>query len=221
MTFPLFQSLRNIGLPLPQGVIQVGASYGQEMGWFIENGISSGVFIEPLPAPFAVLSATCRQRPNFVAVNTLCAEQSGERVSFHVASNGGQSSSLLKPKNHLQEFDFVRFEERVELVTNRLDHVMAFLRQQGYGSVCDAADLLYMDTQGAELKVLRGAGQALDGIKYVLTEVTRNELYEGAPELQDLMAFLLPLGFTLNSVNFDGHHHADALFVRKSMLGIH
>jgi FkbM family methyltransferase len=221
MPFQLFQVIQELGLPRPRGVLQVGASYGQEMQWFVENGIQAGVFIEPLPEPFAALSKTCMQLPNFVAVNALCAEETGQRVSFHVASNGGMSSSMLKPKNHLQEFDFVRFDQTVELVSNRLDHVIHFLHQHGHGATCQALDLLYMDTQGAELKVLRGAGRVLDGINVVLTEVTRNQMYDGAPALNELMAFLEPLGFTLNNINFDRHHHGDALFVRNRAVNIH
>ena len=221
MPFQLFQVIQELGLQRPRGVLQVGASYGQEMQWFVENGIQAGVFIEPLPEPFAALSRTCMQLPNFVAVNALCAEETGQRVSFHVASNGGMSSSMLKPKNHLQEFDFVRFDQTVELVSNRLDHVISFLHQHGHGTTCQALDLLYMDTQGAELKVLRGAGKVLDGINVVLTEVTRNQMYDGAPALNELMAFLEPLGFTLNNINFDRHHHGDALFVRNRAVNIH
>ena len=221
MSFQLFQVIQELGLPKPRGVLQVGASYGQEMQWFVENGIQAGVFIEPLPEPFSVLSRTCMQLPNFVAVNALCAEETGQRVSFHVASNGGMSSSMLAPKNHLQEFDFVRFDQTVEMVSNRLDHVIQFLHQHGHGATCQALDLLYMDTQGAELKVLRGAGKVLDGINVVLTEVTRNQMYDGAPALNELMAFLEPLGFTLNNINFDRHHHGDALFVRNRAVNIH
>ena len=221
MPFQLFQVIQELGLPRPRGVLQVGASYGQEMQWFVENGIQAGVFIEPLPEPFAALSKTCMQLPNFVAVNALCAEETGQRVSFHVASNGGMSSSMLKPKNHLQEFDFVSFDQTVELVSNRLDHVINFLHQHGHGATCQALDLLYMDTQGAELKVLRGAGKVLDGINVVLTEVTRNQMYDGAPALNELMAFLEPHGFTLNNINFDKHHHGDALFVRNRAVNIH
>jgi FkbM family methyltransferase len=221
MPFQLFQVIQELGLPRPRGVLQVGASYGQEMQWFVENGIQAGVFIEPLPEPFSVLSKTCMTRPNFVAVNALCAEETGQKVSFHVASNGGMSSSMLKPKNHLQEFDFVSFDQTVELVSNRLDHVISFLHQHGHGATCNALDLLYMDTQGAELKVLRGAGKVLDGINVVLTEVTRNQMYDGAPALNELMAFLEPHGFTLNNINFDKHHHGDALFVRNRAVNIH
>ena len=220
MQVKVFETIQSLGLPAPRGVLQVGASYGQEMALFLENGIRAGVFIEPLPEPFAALSRSCMQRPNFVAVNVLCAEETGQRVSFHVASNGGMSSSILKPANHLTVFDFVSFEQTVELVTNRLDEVIAFLQANGHGAACDGLDLLYMDTQGAELKVLRGAGALLDHIPYILTEVTRNRLYDGAPTLTELMSFLEPLGYTLNNVNFDKHHCADALFVRNSALRI-
>ncbi len=220
MKFNPFQTLKDLGLPAPQGVLQVGSSYGQEMAWFLDNGITAGIFIEPLPEPFQALSRSCLQRPGFVAVNALCSEETGQKVSFHVASNGGMSSSMLQPKNHLTEFDFVRFDQTVELVTNRLDHVVAFLRNNGHAAVCDTVDLLYMDTQGAELKVLRGAGAVLDGIRYVVSEVTRNQLYAGSPSLMDLMSFLEPHGFTLNNINFDAHHHGDALFVRSSALKI-
>lgn len=221
MKFEPFQAIKELGLQPPRGVLQVGASYGQEMKWFIDNGIQAGVFIEPLPEPFQVLSQTCRQLPNFVAVNALCAEETGQKVSFHVASNGGQSSSMLKPMNHLTEFDFVRFNEPIEMVSNRLDHVIAFLQQHGHGATCEALNFLYMDTQGAELKVLRGAGAVLDRIDYIVSEVTRNRMYDGAPQLAELMAFLEPLGFCLNNVNFDIHHHGDALFVRNRALRIH
>lgn len=221
MQFQLFKAIQDLGLPPPKGVLQVGASHGQEMGWFVENGIRAGVFIEPLPEPFETLSRTCRQIPNFVAVNALCAEETGKSVQFHVASNAGMSSSMMAPANHLTEFNWVRFDKTVEMVSNRLDHVMAFLREHGHAGVCAALDLLVMDTQGAELKVLQGAGAALDGIQYVVTEVTRNRLYDGAPVLSELMAFLEPCGFTLNNINFDRHHHGDALFVRNSALNIH
>ena len=221
MPIDLFATLRDLGLRAPRGVLQVGASYGQEMEQFVAQGIRAGVFIEPLPAPFQVLAAACRQRPDFVAVNALCGATSGERVTFHVASNGGMSSSMLAPANHLTEFDFVRFDQQVELVTHRLDDVLAFVAAQGHGAATEALDLLYMDTQGAELQVLQGAEAALARVDVVFTEVTRHRMYDGAPTLDELMAFLAPRGFTLNNVNFDRHHHADALFVRARALGMH
>ena len=51
MSFELFPHMNSLRLPPPSGVLQVGASYGQEMQEFLDNGITSGVFVEPLPRP--------------------------------------------------------------------------------------------------------------------------------------------------------------------------
>jgi FkbM family methyltransferase len=218
MAIPLLQTIRDLGLPPPTSIVQVGASAGQEMKEFLEYGIRRGVFIEPLREPFAALSAVCRQIPDFVAVNVLCTATDGETVEFHVASNGGQSSSALKPHNHLAEFSHVRFDERIRLVGHRLDSVLQFARDHGHQRAASAADLLYMDTQGSELQVLRGAEETLKNTSYVITEVTRNELYQGAPTLDALTRFLNGHDFALNNVNFNRYHHADALFIKRATL---
>lgn len=220
MSLALFPTLRELGLAAPQGVLQVGASYGQEMVEFVANGITAGVFIEPLPEPYRHLSGLCMQRPNFVAVNTLCTDESGKEYTFHLASNGGQSSSILKPSRHLSEFDYVKFESTVQLVSSTLDQVLEFLRGNGHGPVVGALDLLYMDTQGAELKILMGANRTLKGIKYIYTEVMRAELYEGQAPFLQFCNYLDAVGFTLNNMYFNAHHAGDALFIRKDVLGM-
>ena len=39
MPFSLFPRIAELHLPPPRGVMQVGASYGQEMNEFVDNGI--------------------------------------------------------------------------------------------------------------------------------------------------------------------------------------
>jgi hypothetical protein len=130
------------------------------------------------------------------------------------------SSSILPPANHLSQFDYVKFNETIEVTSNRLEDVIAFLETNGHQHVTDGLDTLYMDTQGAELKILMGAGNVLHRINYIFTEVTRNELYEEAPTLQQLVSFLDSAGFTLNNVYFNKEQCGDALFIRKNLLGL-
>jgi FkbM family methyltransferase len=219
MSTQLFDVITELSLPPPQGILQVGASYGQELLLFRERGIRRGVFIEPLDEPFRTLAHNCRMIPDFVAIQTLCADRTGDIYPFHVSSNHGMSSSILKPVNHLIEYDYVTFDKTIDVTSNRLDDVIIFIAEHGHEHVANHLDTLYMDTQGAELKVLLGAGKVLDNIRYIWTEVTRNELYQGAPRLDSLMAFLDCSGFTLNNVNFGSTGVADALFIRKSLLG--
>jgi FkbM family methyltransferase len=217
MAFSLFETIRTMGLPAPRGVLQVGASYGQEMADFLHNGIQCGVFIEPLPEPFAHLSSLCKQVPNFVAVNALCSHVAGSTHRFHVASNGGMSSSILKPAHHLEVNDYVSFPTTVDIVSSTVDQVVDFLNQNGYNHVTSSLDLLYMDTQGAEFSILQGANKTLQGVKYIFTEIMRANLYEGQVPLLTYCAYLEAMGFTLNNLYFNPGHAGDALFIRKDL----
>jgi FkbM family methyltransferase len=216
----LFDMIRSSNLSQPVGIIQVGASFGQEFSHFLAEGITSGIFIEPLQKPFEAVASLCQQLVGFVAVQALCSDSSGKTVNFNVASNGGMSSSLLAPGSHLQQFDWVKFDQTLSLTTITLDELMAQVFAAGYAPVCNSVDTLYMDTQGAELKILQGAQGTLKFVKYVFTEVTRNNMYVGAPTLSDLTSFMELHGFTLNNVNFNRFNHADALFVRRTEIGI-
>jgi FkbM family methyltransferase len=218
MAIPLLQTNRDLGLPPPTSIVQVGAGAGQEMKEFPEYGSRCGVFIEPLREPFATLSAACRRIPDFAAVNVLCTATDAETVEFHVASNRGQSSSALKPHNHLAEFSHSRSDERIRLVGHRFDSVLQFARDHGHQRAASAGELLYMDTQGSELQALRGAEETLNGATYVIAEVMRNELYQGAPTLDALTRLLNGHDFAPNNVNFNRYHHADAVFIKRARL---
>jgi FkbM family methyltransferase len=219
--FSLFPTLAQMGLPAPRGVLQVGASYGQEMREFLANGIGAGVFVEPLPQPHAHLVAVCEQLPNFLPVQALCAEATGQSHSFHVASNGGMSSSLLKPVNHLRVNAQVSFPDTVQLQSTTVTELLAGLRRSGQDRVVDALDLLYMDTQGAEFKVLLGAVPVLAQFKYLYFEVMRNDMYEGQTPFLAYAHLLEALGFTLNNVYFcHPEQTGNALFVRKDLVRV-
>lgn len=216
----LFNLLHDAALPPPTGILQIGASYAQEFDSFRAAGVNAGVLVEPLPQPFAYISELCRKTPGFIAFNALCSDTSGERHTFHVASNGGQSSSIMKPKHHLEMFDYVKFEETVELVSTTADDIMRFLESNGHQTITQQLDTLYMDVQGAEFKVLLGAPRTLRQVKYIFTELIRGDLYENAVSLANYCALLDTHGFTLNYLNFNKYHHADMLFVRKTILSL-
>lgn len=220
MSENVFEVIKSINLPAPKGILQVGASYGQELQQFIEYGVTHGVLIEPLPDPFNSIANMCRQIPGFLAFNGLCSDYSNQLHKFYVASNGGMSSSILPPKDHLLVFDYVKFKETIELMSTTVDEVITFLDANNYSSITNKLDTLYMDVQGAEYKVLVGAPRTLQKMNYVYMELIRGELYEGMHPLASYCAFFESQGFTLNNLNFNAYHHADALFIKKSLLGL-
>lgn len=220
MSSILFDTLKACELPDPKGILQVGASYGQELQTFFNHHISYCLLIEPLPAPFAYISDICTRTPGYIAFQALCTESPGQIFNFHVASNGGQSSSILLPHKHKELFDSVKFEEDIELTSTTVDDIISFLDSNGYNSITKALDTLYMDVQGAEFRVLLGAPKTLKNINYIYTEIIRGDLYKDMVSLSSYCSLLEFHGFTLNNLNFNKYHHADALFVRKSLLGL-
>ena len=66
----------------------------------------------------------------------------------------------------------------------------------------DAPDFIKIDTQGAELEILKGASQSLRlGAPLVLAETWCAEVYKGMPLTHDVMAFMYELGYQVFDLN--------------------
>ncbi len=103
--------------------------------------------------------------------------------------------------------------ERIVVPVRTLDDV---LDEAGW---IGAIDLLKIDTQGAELRVLKGGMRGLERVRLIWIEVSFRPLYEGSAVLSDVYAFLRSQGFRLYSLHegfrgVDGELlQADALFL--------
>jgi FkbM family methyltransferase len=76
-------------------------------------------------------------------------------------------------------------------------------------------DLLCMDIQGAELAALQGCGALLETVRWIITEAFHQPVYDGAPRLSDIAAYLESRGFTCAATQDDrSRRWCDALFVR-------
>jgi 2-O-methyltransferase len=92
------------------------------------------------------------------------------------------SSSIKRPKNHLQRFP-VTFGETVEVELVALD---TFHRERGL----DIIDFIWADVQGAEREMVRGAHETLRRTRYLYTEYSDDELYEDQATLDELLELL-------------------------------
>lgn len=211
----IFSFLKQYNLPAPKSVIQVGASVGQEMPLFLSAGVNKGIFIEPLPQPFQLLQQVCAPHKNFVPVNMLACGVDAETHSFHVASNFGQSSSIKKPTRHTQVYPSVTFNESVNLQGYRLDTIVKAAANKFFNGDTQF-DLLFVDVQGAELEVFKGASEILSKVRYIYTEVTYGTDYEGAVAYNQLDSYLRLHGYVCSSLEIDPtfRAHGNAIFVK-------
>ena len=66
-----------------------------------------------------------------------------------------------------------------------------------------------------ELEVFKGAEKLLNNIDYIMSEINRDEVYEGCAKIDELKEFLSPYGFELVEEDWAGRTWGDGLFVKK------
>lgn len=199
----------------PSSVVHVGANSGQEVSDLKRSGIRPVVLVEPLDGPFVNLVKEIRDEPGFYPVKACLSDTPGKQVTFNIASNGGQSSSYFEPGNHLALHPNVRFEQKAQLITTTLDAVFESLAGRLGTS---RFDYIGVDTQGAELDILRGASRCLREARFVFCEVSYRGLYKGSPDVYDVVDFLREQDFDLRHLIMGRKGWGDALFMRKSLL---
>lgn len=189
------------------GVIHVGAHWGQEFEAYQQNGVSQIIFIEPAEAAFKRLTAMYGHLDNVHLIHCACAEEDGSGLLYVEEHNQGQSNSLLKPRRHLQHYPQIVFDQ-TELVPVRTLDSITFHKE--------LYNFLMMDTQGAELLVLKGAKETLPHIDYIYTEVNEQELYEGNAMVSELDQYLPD--FKRVETLMTGQGWGDAVYIRRSLL---
>ena len=171
-----------------RGIVHVGANSGQEAPSYARLGVPV-FWIEPLPDVFAVLQERISSHPLQTAVRALVSDSDGAEVDFHVA---GESSSMFAFAEHKKLWPEIDASGILRLTTSRLDTLM-----QAHGLSSPPYDALVIDTQGAELLVLKGAGDRLAGFERIVAEAADFEAYRGATNVEELTAFLAGHGFGL------------------------
>lgn len=198
---------------LPRGVIQIGAHNGREVPKLDRSGVTKAVFIDPLDETFGLLSERVAEIDGFRAIQALIGDQDGKEVTFHVASNTGESSSFLKPDSHLTIKPDITFLEHRSMKLRTLDRLLP-----EHGVVSDDFDMMFIDTQGAEKHVILGAIETLRSIDFIWMEVSIGGIYEGDMPLSRFVPFLETLGFELGYCELKRFGWGDALFVRRTIF---
>jgi FkbM family methyltransferase len=210
-----FDIAKNYHLAPITSVLQVGASGGQEIPMFLAHGVSHAAMIEPLDYPFSVLRANCEGIANYLPIQSLVGARDGEQVELFVASNDGQSSSILKPAQHLDAFPSVSFDTKIQCTSFTLDTIARSI-QASHADFPAHYDLIYVDVQGAELEVFKGANQSLLNSRFIFTEIGLGGGYEGDVSYMKLIGFLNAYGYDLIQLEINpSHGYGDALFVRR------
>lgn len=207
--------IEKLRLPKPLGIIHVGANVGQEFQAYKNAQIKVCVYIEPIPEVFRQLKDKVDNSSMHFPVQALCSDVSNEEVTFNIASNH-QSSSMFPMGKVAQLYPHHKYIKQIQITTTTLDEII-YSKFSAY-----KFDLLVMDTQGAELKILMGSHKLLkEQIKYVYSEVSESPLYMGGCTFEEVSSYLGLYKLKLKNLMFNYKNWGDALYVRDDLFEQH
>ena len=127
-------------------------------------------------------------------------------ATMFLSSNEAQSSSILKPKQHLELHPDVSFDGTEQVEVSLLD-------DYDIGE----SNFINIDVQGYELEVFKGGKKTLEKVDYIYCEVNRGEVYEGNAMVEELDEFLSSYGFERVETKWPETYYTwgDALYIKK------
>lgn len=187
-----------------KGIIHIGGHYGEEYELYKSLNVPV-IFFEPLSNNYNVLKNKVGHDLNIQTFQCALGNEN-KIVAMNVeTANNGQSSSILKPKKHLEQYPHITFNSTEEVNMFRLDDIDLDLNQYNF---------LNIDVQGYELEVFKGAFETLKNVDYIISEVNRDEVYENCPHIDELDEYLFQFKFKRVETNWAGGIWGDALYVK-------
>lgn len=170
------------------GVVHVGGSVGQERDIYQAKGLDV-LWFEPIPISFHHLKTNISAYPKQRAFQLAATDEDDKTYEFYVTSNM-DSSSLLHLAEHRSEWSHISCTQTIQVAGITLD---TFFKRNSFNPFNFQA--LVLDTQGSELKVLKGATELLSTVQFIEVEVADFEIYTGCALLEEMQIFMDDRGF--------------------------
>jgi 2-O-methyltransferase len=171
-------------------ILEIGCNDGSDTLAFLRVMPQAKIYcFEPDPRAVARFKKHLASYLDKVKLFEVAVSDRSGRIDFHSSSGGDfpegwdGSGSIRRPKNHLKETPWVKFEKLITVDTCRLDDWCA-------ENCVKYVDLIWMDVQGAEGDVIAGAQKILQATRFIYTEYSNDEPYEGQLSLKGLLARL-------------------------------
>ena len=183
-----FYHFRNL-LDNSQPVIfDVGAYIGDTIEQFKSSFPNSYIHaFEPFDESFSILKNRFQKTEKLFFNNIAVENHSSSNANMYITQNKG-SSSLLKPTKGANEFWegnplSTQKEVKVEITT-----IDSYCQKHNIQTI----DILKIDVQGSELKVLQGAALMIQErrVKLIFTEISIAPNYKGQSEIDQVIKFL-------------------------------
>ncbi len=178
-------------------VLDVGANRGQYAKKLRAHGYTGRIVsFEPVPHLADHLEQAAAADPDWQVVRCALGEEPAE-TEIEVAGGQGRMSSLLPPSDFGKSWtDKLGSDGAVTVSVRRLDEL--------FDQVLEGLDkprvYLKLDTQGFDLQAFAGAGDRIQEVLGMQSEVSVMPLYDGTPPMTEQLAVYEAAGFELTGM---------------------
>lgn len=190
-------------------IFEIGCADGKDTIEFINTFNDLKIYcFEPEPKNIQLVKNNIKYNNHYLfegVVSNIDGEILFNRSRTDNPSDLSYSGSVKKPKEHLIEWPFIKFDEQIKVKSTTLD---TFCEQ----NKIDFIDFIWADVQGAEEDLIKGGLRTLTNkVKFLYIEYSDKEYYEGQMNLNSIKDLLGSNWILLND------YGTDALFKNKSI----
>lgn len=184
-------------------IVEAGGNVGQDTRKLCNMFPDASVHTcEPIDFLFQGLQTLKRELPNLYLYQVALSDTTGTTEFFIDLNSKGSmgASSILEA--HPDFKVYLDGEEKIKVPCIRLDD---FLRQIGIKKL----DLLWLDIEMMEYRVLKASEPMLQNISYIYTEISYSNFRIGQPTINDLEGLLYSYGFERVFIEPQGSQNFD------------
>ena len=169
-------------------IFEIGCADGRDTKEFIEVFKNLKIYcFEPEPKNIEIVKSTINYKNHFLFEGVI-SDQTGvinfNRSRTDNPNDLSYSGSIKKPKEHLNEWPFIKFDDIIEVQSIKLDD---FCEK----NKIDFIDFIWADVQGAEEAMIIGGLKTLnEKVKFLYTEYSNKEYYEEQIALDKILQLL-------------------------------
>lgn len=198
----------------PKKILHIGAHTGEEAGPYQANGAEQVIWFEANESLIPALQAHLQTVPLNQQIIPAALWDSDTKLKFKITNNP-QSSSFFDLEDHAKFYPQITVSEEREIQAYRLESLLdATPRQVMFSDF----EFINIDTQGAELAILKGMGKYLHqpSVKAIYLEINRQELYKEIPLVAEIDAFLQPHHFYRIKSKWTTEGWGDAIYIHSN-----
>jgi FkbM family methyltransferase len=197
-------------------IFEVGAADGRDCLDYAKRYPNATVHaFEPMPENYAKLVQKSHENPRIIAHQMALSDEVG--IADFFVAEWDDASSLLKSENTGSTFDdYHKTKKHISVSVDTIDNICNM-------KSINHIDLLKIDAQGAELKIIKGAHNILSrtNVRVIYCEIQFLRLYQDAARFDEIWSYLSDYGYRLHNIYDLIHNHrgeicwGDAIFVRE------